>query len=85
MSNSWYVYLVRCNDNSIYCGITNNLQQRMDKHHRGVASKYTRVRLPVELVWYQEVNNKSTALRLEHAIKKLPKLDKEILICQFNY
>jgi putative endonuclease len=68
----WYVYLIRCADNSLYCGITNDLDRRIAAHNAGTASKYTRARLPVSLAASVEVDGKSAALKLEMAIKKLP-------------
>ncbi|MEZ7198336.1 GIY-YIG nuclease family protein [Pseudodesulfovibrio karagichevae] len=69
---AWYVYLLRCADNSLYCGITNDLDRRLTAHNAGTASKYTRARLPVALAASVEVDGKSAALKLELAIKKLP-------------
>ncbi|XXJ20040.1 GIY-YIG nuclease family protein [Desulfovibrio caledoniensis] len=69
---AWYVYLLRCADNSLYCGITNDLDRRIRAHNAGTASKYTRARLPVALAASVEVDGKSAALKLELAIKKLP-------------
>ncbi|WP_338667106.1 GIY-YIG nuclease family protein [Pseudodesulfovibrio methanolicus] len=69
---TWNVYLLRCADNSLYCGITNDLNRRLAAHNAGTASKYTRARLPVSLAASVEVNGKSAALKLELAIKKLP-------------
>ncbi|WP_071544485.1 GIY-YIG nuclease family protein [Pseudodesulfovibrio hydrargyri] len=68
----WYVYLLRCADNSLYCGITNDLDRRIRAHNAGTASKYTRTRLPVALAASVEVDGKSAALKLELAVKKLP-------------
>jgi putative endonuclease len=68
----WYVYLLRCADNSLYCGITNDLDRRIKAHNAGTASKYTRARLPVAMAASVEVDGKSAALKLELAIKKLP-------------
>ncbi|WFS61158.1 GIY-YIG nuclease family protein [Pseudodesulfovibrio thermohalotolerans] len=69
---TWHVYLLRCADNSLYCGITNNLDRRLAAHNAGTASKYTRARLPVRLAASVTVDGKSAALRLEMAIKKMP-------------
>lgn len=69
---TWHVYLLRCADNSLYCGITNDLNRRLAAHNAGTASKYTRARLPVSLAASTEVDGKSSALKLELAIKKLP-------------
>ncbi len=67
----WQVYLLKCSDNSLYCGVTNNLDARIKKHKDGKASKYTRSRLPVELVTFRDNLTKSDAFRLEYQIKKL--------------
>ena len=68
----WQVYLLECADRSLYCGVTKNLETRLLKHNEGVASKYTRSRLPVKLVAVRKDLTKSNALKLEHQIKKLP-------------
>jgi len=69
----WFVYILKCADNSYYCGITNDLDKRLKAHNNGTASKYTRGRLPVKFVKIWAVTNKSAALKLEAKIKKLPK------------
>lgn len=68
---NWKVYLLRCSDNSMYCGITNNLDARIAKHNAGTASKYTRSRLPVRLLAVTGGLSKSNALKLEYRIKQL--------------
>ncbi len=68
----WQVYLLRCSDSSLYCGVTNNLESRILKHNEGIASKYTRSRLPVELVAVKKGFTKSKAFKIEYQIKKLP-------------
>lgn len=68
--NSWVVYLVECNDGSIYCGATNNITKRIDAHNAGTASKYTRSRLPVKLLLTSKLLPKWDALKLERAVKK---------------
>jgi UV DNA damage endonuclease len=79
--STWYVYLIRCADDSIYTGITNNLQRRLEQHNAGVASRYTRSRLPVELVYSEPQLSHSDALRREIAIKEYSRKQKESLIC----
>ena len=69
----WFVYILRCADDSLYTGITNNLKKRLDAHASGVASKYTRSRLPVTFVAASRIMEKGSALRLEIQIKKIPK------------
>jgi putative endonuclease len=67
----WKVYLLRCSDNSLYCGITHDIQHRMEDHNSGKGSKYTRARRPVELVAASAGMTKSQALSLERMIKSL--------------
>jgi putative endonuclease len=73
---NWMVYILRCADGSFYTGATNNLEKRLTGHNRGTASKYTRARLPVQLLATSAKMNKSEALRLEMKIKKLPRAKK---------
>jgi putative endonuclease len=68
----WKVYLVQCADNSLYCGITNDIIARISKHNAGKGAKYTQSRLPVELIATSRELSKSDALRLEHYIKQQP-------------
>ena len=70
---TWFVYILECSDQSLYCGITNNLEKRINTHNSGKGAKYTRGRLPVILKKYFEVDSKSSALKLELKIKSLPK------------
>jgi len=67
----YYAYLLKCSDNSLYCGITNDLEKRLKAHNAGTASKYTRVRRPVEMIYTEECGTKSDALKREIEIKKL--------------
>ena len=68
----WVVYLIRCSDESLYCGITNNLKNRVETHNSGRGSKYTRSRRPVELVGASSKMTKSDALKLEYRVKQVP-------------
>ena len=68
----WSVYLLKCSDNSLYCGVTKDLENRLKKHNQGIASKYTRSRLPVEVAAVQQNLTKSEAYKIEYQIKKLP-------------
>ena len=72
----WVVYLIRCSDGSLYCGITNNLTSRMLTHNSGSGAKYTRSRRPVEIVASSPVMTKSDALKLEYRIKQIPACNK---------
>jgi len=68
----WVVYLIRCSDDSLYCGITNNLKNRLAAHNSGKGAKYTRFRGPVDLVDVSSGMTRSDALKLEYSIKKVP-------------
>ena len=69
---SWVVYLVRCSDQSLYCGVSNDIYRRLAEHNSGKGAKYTRSRKPVELIGISPEIGKSDALKLEYRIKKLP-------------
>jgi putative endonuclease len=68
----WSVYLLECADKSLYCGVTTDLEARLQKHNQGTASRYTRARLPVTLAAVRENLEKSAAFKLEYKIKQLP-------------
>ncbi len=76
----WSVYLLRCKDGSLYCGITNDLKARLKKHNDGTGAKYTRGRGPVELVWKKKMKTATDARKKEAEIKKLKKEEKERMI-----
>ena len=87
--NNWVVYLVRCSDKSLYCGISNDVHRRLKEHNTGRGAKYTRSRRPVELIDTSPELPKGEALKLEYRIKKmsadqkiseLSKVQREILI-----
>ena len=77
---SWYVYMLRCRDGSLYTGYTDDEQRRLHVHNSGKGAKYTRSRLPVILVYQEELPDKSAALKREIAIKQMRKPEKESLI-----
>ena len=64
-----FVYLLRCSDNSLYCGWTTDLEKRIEAHNSGRGAKYTKSRRPVELVYYEECESKSAAMKREWFIK----------------
>lgn len=76
----WFVYLLRCGDGTLYTGSTNDLTGRLAVHQRGKGAKYTRSRLPVELVYWEELPDRSAALRREAAVKKLTRAEKLALV-----
>jgi putative endonuclease len=75
-----FVYLLRCADDSLYCGWTTDVERRLAEHRGGAASRYTRSRLPVELALTIEVGDRSAALREEARIKGLSRAAKLRLI-----
>ncbi len=75
-----FVYLLRCADGSLYCGWSTDPERRLSQHQRGVASRYTRTRLPVELVWTREFATRAEAMREEARIKRLPARQKRALL-----
>lgn len=77
---NWFCYLLRCADDTLYCGITNDPEKRLAAHNAGAASKYTRARTPVELIFVEQCDDKSIALKREMAIKSLTRAEKLALI-----
>lgn len=72
----WHIYLLCCADGTLYCGVTTDLARRLAEHRAGTASKYTRARLPVEMLAHAPCADKSAALRLELAVKAKAKGEK---------
>lgn len=81
MPDSWYVYILRCSDNSLYTGIATDVERRLDEHNNdnSLGAKYTRTRRPVKLVYQEQAGSRSEASKREYAIRKLSKRDKEKL------
>lgn len=77
---SWYIYIVRCADASLYTGIATDVQRRLAEHNAGSGARYTRSRRPVKLVHVENADDRSSAQRREHQIKQLPTADKRALI-----
>ena len=75
-----YVSILRCNDDSLYTGWTNNLEKRIKAHSDGKGAKYTRARVPVELVYFEVFEDKIEAMKREYAIKQLKRKEKLELI-----
>ncbi|WP_275120597.1 GIY-YIG nuclease family protein [Alkalihalobacterium chitinilyticum] len=75
-----YVYMIRCQDDSLYTGYTNNIERRIQMHEAGKGAKYTRGKGPFVLEFCQEYLTKKEAMQSEYAIKQLSKRDKERLI-----
>lgn len=76
----WTLYIIRLRDNSLYTGITKDLNRRMKQHREGKGSKYVRTRLPLEVVHTEEYENRSEASKREAEIKKMSKIEKERLV-----
>ena len=76
----WYVYMLRCGDDSLYTGSTTDVQRRFQEHRSGTGTRYTRSRPPVTLVYTEAAADRSAAQRREAAIKKLPRAQKLKLI-----
>ena len=79
---SWYVYIVRCADASLYTGITKHVDARLAKHNAGVGARYTCGRRPVELVYLESADDRGAALRREAQIKRLSADRKRQLLTQ---
>lgn len=78
--DKWYVYIVECSDGTLYTGITNDVEKRINKHNSGKGAKYTRSRTPVVVKKTWEVENRSEASKMEYKIKKLKRDEKLKLI-----
>lgn len=75
-----YTYILKCSDNTFYTGWTNNLKKRVEKHNSGKGAKYTKIRLPVSLIYYEIFDTKQEAMKREYEIKKMTRKQKEQLI-----
>ena len=77
---SAYTYLLRCSDGTLYCGWTDNIEKRLAAHNSGKASKYTRSRLPVKLIYFETFDTKQEAMSREARIKLLSRREKLALV-----
>ncbi len=75
-----YIYILQCFDGTLYTGWTNDLEKRLKSHNDGKGSKYTRSRLPVKLVYFEELDTKKEAMSRERKIKSLSREEKLLLI-----
>lgn len=82
VENSWYLYILRCKDNTLYTGITTDVEKRLKAHRCGKGAKYTRGRTPLELVYREVCESHSDALKRELEIKSLTRQEKEKLIAR---
>lgn len=75
-----YTYILKCKDNTLYTGYTNDLKKRLEAHNTGKGAKYTKSRRPCKLVYYEEYKDKKDAMKREYEIKQLKRSDKLLLI-----
>jgi len=80
----WYLYIVKCADDSYYTGITINVENRINTHNSGKGAKYTKYRLPVELMYMEKLPDRVTAMKREIAVKRLSRIKKEKLISEYK-
>lgn len=80
----WFVYMLRCGDDSLYTGYTDNVERRLCVHQSGKGAKYTRSHLPVSLVYWEELADRSAAMRREAALKKYTRAQKLELVRSFQ-
>lgn len=79
-----YAYILECADGTYYCGYTNDLEKRIKVHNRGKGAKYTRARLPVRLIYFEEFDSKEPAMSREYYLKKLTHAQKKKLAESFT-
>lgn len=82
MEATWYLYILRCGDGTLYTGITTDVEKRLELHRSGKGAKYTRGRGPLELVYRECCGDHSDALKREIVIKKLPRRKKEQMLSE---
>jgi predicted GIY-YIG superfamily endonuclease len=80
MDKKWYLYILRCADGTLYTGITTDVEARLEAHRSGKGAKYTRGRTPLELVYREECEDHSQALKRELAVKAMSREEKQKLI-----
>ena len=80
--NHWFVYMIRCSDNSLYTGLTKDVERRVAEHNNDdvLGARYTRTRRPMQLVYQESLNTRSEATKREREIKRLRRKEKEVLI-----
>lgn len=80
MEQTWYLYILRCKDGTLYTGITTHVEKRLEAHRSGKGAKYTRGRSPLELVYRETCGSHSEALKRERKVKSLTREAKEKLL-----
>jgi len=81
----WFVYILLCNDSTLYTGITTDLARRISQHNEGKGAKYTSMRRPIKLVYFIDKPDRSSASKEEYRIKQLTRLQKLNLIKEFQF
>ena len=76
LNTSWFVYVLKCKDETFYTGITNDMRKRLDTHNKGVGAKYTASRRPVTLIYLEFASDRSSASKREAEIKKMKRKEK---------
>lgn len=84
MESTWYLYILRCKDGSLYTGITTDVEKRLEAHRSGRGAKYTRGRSPLELVYREECGDHSAALKREIQVKRLTREQKQAMIASYT-
>ncbi|MBQ2855292.1 MAG: GIY-YIG nuclease family protein [Oscillospiraceae bacterium] len=84
MEETWYLYILRCGDGTLYTGISTDVEKRLVAHRAGKGAKYTRGRAPLELVYQEICGSHSDALKREIAVKKMDRHQKETMIAQYK-
>lgn len=77
-----YTYIVKCSDDTLYTGWTNDIEKRLEAHNSGKGAKYTKTRRPVSLVYLEKFRTKEEAMKREYAIKQMSRKKKEALIAE---
>lgn len=84
MENTWYLYILRCKDSTLYTGITTDVEKRFQTHQSGKGAKYTRGRRPLEVVYRELCGTHSDALKREREVKQLSREEKQKLITRYT-
>ncbi|MEM8858077.1 MAG: GIY-YIG nuclease family protein [Chloroflexota bacterium] len=80
LKTTWFIYMIRCVDNSLYTGITTDVEKRFQKHSQGKGAKYLKSKRPLQLVYQQPIGDRSLASKVEYAVKQLSKSKKELIV-----
>lgn len=83
--SAWSVYLLRCADDTLYVGISTNVEKRLATHNAGLGAKYTRGRLPVTCIWQERATSESAARKREYALKQLTRGEKLALVLAYKH